>query len=65
MTETVTSTRVATPCIAVCDMDGETGFCKGCYRTIDEIERWLIMSQTERRETVERAAARREAALGG
>jgi predicted Fe-S protein YdhL (DUF1289 family) len=46
-------------------MDGETGFCKGCYRTIDEIERWLIMSQTERRETVERAAARREAALGG
>ncbi len=63
MTAAVASTRVATPCIAVCDMDAETGFCKGCYRNIDEIERWLVMSQAERRETVERAAARKQAAL--
>jgi predicted Fe-S protein YdhL (DUF1289 family) len=63
MTEAATSTRVATPCIAVCDMDGDTGLCKGCYRNIDEIERWLVMSQAERRETVDRAAARKRQAL--
>jgi len=64
MTATIVSTRVATPCIAVCDIDTETGFCRGCYRNGDEIERWLIMTQAERRETVERAAARKRAALG-
>lgn len=31
---------VCSPCIAVCDIDNENGYCKGCYRTRDEIARW-------------------------
>lgn len=30
----------ASPCISVCQMDSTTGWCKGCYRTIDEIMAW-------------------------
>ncbi|MBS7808277.1 DUF1289 domain-containing protein [Variovorax sp. PCZ-1] len=28
------------PCISVCQMDKTTGWCKGCYRTIEEIIAW-------------------------
>lgn len=28
------------PCISVCRMDEATGWCRGCYRTMDEIVRW-------------------------
>ncbi|MFM7332438.1 MAG: DUF1289 domain-containing protein [Brachymonas sp.] len=28
------------PCISVCQMDAATGWCKGCYRTIEEIMVW-------------------------
>ena len=38
-----------TPCIDVCEMDGASGLCLGCGRTIDEIARWAGMSPEERR----------------
>ena len=28
------------PCISVCVMNRETGWCDGCLRTIDEIVQW-------------------------
>ena len=36
------------PCIKVCVMDFELGLCKGCYRSMEEIERWGSMSDSER-----------------
>lgn len=36
------------PCTKVCVMDLETGLCKGCRRTLDEIGRWGSMSDEER-----------------
>jgi predicted Fe-S protein YdhL (DUF1289 family) len=38
-----------TPCIDVCEMDGASGLCLGCGRTIHEIARWAGMSPEERR----------------
>ena len=35
--------EVQSPCIGVCSMDESTGFCHGCYRTIDEIKGWWEM----------------------
>ena len=29
-----------TPCIHVCDLDPESGLCKGCHRTAEEICAW-------------------------
>ncbi|MCB0258475.1 MAG: DUF1289 domain-containing protein [Calditrichaeota bacterium] len=28
------------PCIKLCRIDPQSGFCAGCYRTIEEIARW-------------------------
>lgn len=37
-----------TPCIKICVIAPETGFCAGCGRTLQEIARWGAMSDTER-----------------
>jgi uncharacterized protein len=34
------NTLIPSPCISVCQMDAASGYCKGCYRTIDEIMVW-------------------------
>jgi predicted Fe-S protein YdhL (DUF1289 family) len=31
---------VPSPCISLCEMAPDTGLCKGCLRTIDEIIGW-------------------------
>jgi predicted Fe-S protein YdhL (DUF1289 family) len=40
---------IETPCIKICVVDPETGFCIGCGRTRGEIGGWLGMSPEERR----------------
>jgi predicted Fe-S protein YdhL (DUF1289 family) len=51
------------PCIAVCQIDPATGYCRGCFRTIEEIAGWLAMSAEERRRVVDEVAKRRPAHL--
>lgn len=46
----LTSHDIETPCIKVCVIDPETGFCVGCGRTRAEIGGWLGMSSAERRQ---------------
>jgi hypothetical protein len=41
--------EIETPCIKVCVVDPETGFCIGCGRTRMEIGGWLGFSPIERR----------------
>lgn len=40
--------EVVSPCIGVCSMNEATGFCNGCYRTMDEIQGWWDMSASQR-----------------
>jgi predicted Fe-S protein YdhL (DUF1289 family) len=47
------------PCIAVCQIDPATGYCRGCRRTIEEIAGWLAMSADERRRVLAAVAKRR------
>ncbi|MGI9404495.1 MAG: DUF1289 domain-containing protein [Hyphomicrobium sp.] len=54
-----------TPCVNICDINGETGLCMGCGRTIDEIARWASMTSTERRRIMNVLSARRAALLKG
>jgi predicted Fe-S protein YdhL (DUF1289 family) len=49
------------PCISVCQIDDRTGWCLGCYRTIDEIRDWIILPPEERYRVLERLAERRAA----
>jgi len=40
---------VASPCTNVCRIDRRSGWCEGCRRSIDEITRWSVASDDERR----------------
>jgi len=40
---------IESPCVKICVVDPETGFCIGCGRTRDEIGSWLGFSPEQRR----------------
>ena len=40
---------VPSPCNSVCTIDPQTGCCAGCGRTLDQIARWSVMSDDEKR----------------
>jgi len=50
------------PCVAVCVMDPATGFCRGCWRTIEEIAGWLSYGVDEKRRVLAAVAERRASA---
>jgi len=39
---------IKTPCIKVCYVDGPSGLCLGCFRTLPEIARWAKLTADER-----------------
>jgi predicted Fe-S protein YdhL (DUF1289 family) len=39
---------IATPCVKVCAVDGQSGYCLGCRRTLPEIAGWVRLSDEER-----------------
>ncbi len=51
---------IESPCILVCSMDMNTGYCFGCGRTRDEISTWLDMTPMQRREVMALLPARLE-----
>jgi len=48
------------PCTSVCVIDPKTGWCEGCYRTLDEISRWSAMTLDERWAVLHDLARRQE-----
>jgi len=43
------SQKIDTPCIKLCVVDPESGFCIGCGRSRPEIAGWIAMTAAERR----------------
>src|SRR5262249_15028252 len=39
----------ASPCIGTCVLDSANGYCRGCWRTLDEITGWPAASAKEKR----------------
>ncbi len=39
---------IATPCVQICVIDGESGLCLGCYRTLKEVAAWSRFTDEER-----------------
>ena len=56
---TAVPTRVASPCISVCRLDPATGYCEGCWRTIDEIAGWATMSDERKSDVLDALSLRR------
>ena len=40
---------VKSPCVAVCKIDYESGYCIGCNRTIEEITNWSTMNDSNKK----------------
>jgi uncharacterized protein len=45
---------VPSPCIAVCKINPQTGWCEGCWRTLDEIASWGTASEAVKKEIWEK-----------
>lgn len=56
---------VESPCISVCQLDEETGLCRGCWRTRDEIAIWSRADTETRLAILEKLRERRADAGGG
>ncbi|MFZ4122447.1 MAG: DUF1289 domain-containing protein [Caulobacterales bacterium] len=53
---------IRTPCVRECCVDGSTGLCLGCGRTMKEITSWTRFTDTERDAICEALPARKRAA---
>jgi uncharacterized protein len=52
---------VPSPCNSICTIDQVTGFCAGCFRTLDEIAAWSVFDDAEKRAVWAVLPARRAA----
>jgi uncharacterized protein len=50
---------IATPCIKVCVVDGESGLCMGCYRLLSEVAGWVSLSDEDRARIMAELPSRR------
>ena len=41
------SQKLVSPCISVCQINSDDGFCIGCYRTRSEISLWPTMNRDD------------------
>lgn len=51
--------EIESPCVSQCSLDAETGMCKGCGRTVDEIRAWKLASNAEKIAILNAMARRR------
>ena len=38
--------EVQNPCIKICIFDDDSGYCIGCSRTAEEVEKWSLVTTT-------------------
>lgn len=51
--------QIRSPCVLVCAIDGESGLCLGCFRTLAEIAGWARLTAAERDAVMNALPARR------
>jgi uncharacterized protein len=59
ISEAMDRPAIASPCVNVCIVDGESGLCLGCYRTLAEVAAWTGFSDAEREAIMAGLAGRR------
>lgn len=52
--------EIKSPCMSLCCLDNDD-VCIGCHRSVKEITGWSRMDYQERKETMQRVAAREQA----
>ena len=56
---------IASPCTRVCMVDGASGLCVGCLRTLGEIAGWAALTDAERAEIMQALPSRRSRVAPG
>lgn len=51
---------VASPCNNVCRIDADSGWCLGCWRSIDEIAGWSRLDEAGKQAVLDALRLRRE-----
>ncbi len=46
MIDKKTAPSPKSPCISHCIIDTDSGFCEGCWRTLEEVSAWRTMQDT-------------------
>ncbi len=54
--------ELVSPCVGVCTLDPDSGYCRGCWRTVDEIASWPGQVDDEKVVVLRRLQDRRSAA---
>ena len=54
---------IPSPCISVCSMDDASGFCKGCFRTLDEVKSWLYYTDNQKQGVINQLEKRKRVCL--
>jgi predicted Fe-S protein YdhL (DUF1289 family) len=54
-------TAILSPCEKICIVDPASGLCRGCGRSLSEIERWASYSEDERERVIGELPGRIEA----
>lgn len=49
---------IVSPCINICRMTPDTGYCEGCFRTIPEITEWSRATDERKRAILAEVASR-------
>ena len=52
-------TPISSPCVKVCVVDGESGLCLGCYRTLKEVASWTSLTDAARADLMSELPRRR------
>jgi uncharacterized protein len=50
---------IRTPCVQVCAIEGDSGLCLGCFRSLVEIAGWAKLSDPQRATIMDELPARR------
>ena len=56
---------IPSPCVGICRLDPDSGFCQGCHRTIAEISGWPRMDAPARLALLDELDERRRAEAAG
>ncbi len=51
---------VASPCTGLCRLNPDSGYCQGCWRSLEEIAAWSQMDDGQRLAVLAVVARRRE-----
>jgi len=49
---------ITSPCIKVCAVDGKTGWCLGCGRSLKEISQWTKYTDQQRDDVIDACKSR-------